>query len=53
MNTVGKKALVPQDRRPWEPPTLKMVGKIAEVVQQGKQSQFQGDPGEPLKVAGA
>jgi hypothetical protein len=41
-----------QPRQPWQPPTLKAVGSIAEVLQQGggKPSMSPGDPGEPRKV---
>jgi hypothetical protein len=41
-------------RQPWEPPTLKAVGSIAEVLQGGggKNSPSPGDPGESRKPPG-
>jgi hypothetical protein len=41
-----------EPRRPWEPPTVKALGSISEVLQQGggKPSASAGDPGEPRKV---
>lgn len=39
--------------RPWEPPRLKAVGTVADVLKSGggKVTVVTGDPGEPQKVA--
>jgi hypothetical protein len=55
MNTFNKPAPHPtRDRRPWEPPAVKMVGTIGEVLQggEGKLSVTGGDPGESRKQRG-
>ena len=55
MNTLNKPAPRPtQDRRPWEPPAVKTVGTIGEVLQQGggKPSTIGGDPGDFRKQTG-
>ena len=54
MSTFNKPSLATQDRRPWEPPALKTVGTIAEVLQGGggKLSTIGGDPGENRKQSG-
>jgi hypothetical protein len=38
-----------QPRRPWEPPTLKGIGSISQLVQSGtgKTSHSPFDPGDP------
>ena len=38
-----------QPRRPWEPPTLKAIGTISQLVQSGggKSSVAPHDPGDP------
>jgi hypothetical protein len=38
-----------EGRRPWEPPALRSIGTIGEVVQTGggKISAVTGDPGDP------
>jgi hypothetical protein len=43
-----------KDRHPWEPPTLKAVGTVGEVLRGGggKQSITGGDPGENRKEKG-
>ena len=43
-----------RDRRPWEPPTLKSIGTIGEVLQGGggKNSTSPADPGEARKPQG-
>jgi hypothetical protein len=56
MNTLNEPASSPtRDRRPWEPPTVKTVGTIGEVLQQGvgKTSKVGGDPGESRKMGGS
>jgi hypothetical protein len=53
MMSESKKPIdAPEKRQPWEPPALKAVGSIAEVLQSGggKPSLAPGDPGEPRKV---
>ena len=55
MNTLNKRTTAPtQDRRPWEPPAVKTVGTVGEVLQQGsgKLSKAGGDPGESRKQTG-
>jgi hypothetical protein len=54
MNMLDKPAPATRDRRPWEPPALKTVGTIGEVLQQGggKLSIVAGDPGEGRKQSG-
>jgi len=54
MDTQKNRTAVTPERRPWEPPTVKLVGTIGEVVRQGmgKGSATTGDPGEPRKVPG-
>jgi hypothetical protein len=49
MDKSGTPAISGRDREPWEPPTVKAVGKLSEIVQQGKPSMAAGDPGEPMK----
>jgi hypothetical protein len=54
MDTRNKQAAsAPRDRRRWEPPRLKMVATIGEVLQGGggKLSIQGGDPGENRKPA--
>ena len=48
------KSLAMQNRRPWAPPALKIVGTIATVLQGGggKLSTTGGDPGENRKQSG-
>jgi hypothetical protein len=52
MDTSENRTAVAWERRPWEPPTVKSVGTIGEIVRQGggKVSILSGDPGEPRKV---
>lgn len=52
MTTSNNQETATRGRRPWEPPTLKTVGTIGEVLRQGggKVSILTGDPGEPRKV---
>ena len=54
MDTQKNRTAVTPERRPWEPPTVKLVGTIGEVVGTGvgKGSATTGDPGEPRKVPG-
>ena len=53
MMSESKKPSTQQKRQPWTPPTMKAVGSIAEVLQNGggKPSMAPGDPGEPRKVS--
>jgi hypothetical protein len=48
----GNTHLDRQPRRAWQRPSLKNVGSVSEVVQQGggKVTVVTGDPGEPQKV---
>jgi len=49
-----KQTSLTRDRRPWEPPALKTVGTIGEVLQGGggKTSVSPADPGEARKPTG-
>lgn len=51
MDTFNKQARATRDRRPWEPPAVKTVGTIGEVLQGGggKLSTTGGDSGEPTR----
>jgi hypothetical protein len=51
MNTFKTPASEIPDRRPWEPPTVKAVGTVGEVLKQGggKITKTGGDPGEARK----
>jgi hypothetical protein len=53
MNDSGSKTR--EQSRPWQPPRLRRVGSIGEVLRTGggKLSPSQGDPGEPRKPPGA
>jgi hypothetical protein len=49
MEKSDKLASRTQGRRPWEPPALKAIGSVSELVQsgQGKTTAIVGDPGDP------
>ena len=54
MADINKRRPVTPERRPWEPPTIKSVGTIGQVLQGGggKLSTTGGDPGENRKQSG-
>jgi hypothetical protein len=54
MNTFNKPSFTTSERRPWQPPAVKTVGTISQVLQGGggKLSTTGGDPGENRKQSG-
>ncbi len=54
MDAFNDSPLAKRDRRPWEAPSVKSVGTIAEVLKGGggKLSVSGGDPGEHRKESG-
>ena len=54
MRTVEKQALNAPERRPWEPPSLKAIGTVAEILEGGggKQSILASDSGDVHKPNG-
>lgn len=51
MNKINKQAHLTGYRRPWQPPTLRSVGTVGDVLQGGggKLSAVNADPGESRK----
>jgi hypothetical protein len=54
MDSLKKPTPPTEARRPWEPPALKQVGKVAEVLQAGtgKATVSAADSGDTLKPKG-
>jgi hypothetical protein len=54
MDNSNRPTLSAQHRRVWEPPTLKQVGKVGEVLQSGsgKATVSAADGGDTLKPKG-